>query len=76
MEVSMSRKVLSSAIPPIVLVAAVFWLVYAFRYQRKGASTDAEERKNQEKSTLSFQAVVAFTAVYYLLNRHTEIMMH
>ena len=71
----MPSKLLSSAIPVIVLVAAVYWLFFAFSYQKDGPSVDGEQRTNEDKATLSFQAVVAFTAVYYLLHKHVELML-
>ena len=40
MQLSMPTKVLSSAIPVIVLVAAVYWLVFALSYQKDGPSVD------------------------------------
>lgn len=75
MQLSMPTKILSSSIPVIVLVAAVYWLVFAFAYQRKGPDADSDARTNEDKATLSFQAVVAFTAVYYLLHKHAEMML-
>tara|TARA_Y100000592_G_scaffold34155_1_gene54347 strand:- start:8100 stop:8327 length:228 start_codon:yes stop_codon:yes gene_type:complete len=75
MELSLPTKVLSTAFPVIVLVAAVYWLVFAFSYQNNGPDADSDLRTNNEKATLSFQAVVAFTAVYYLLHKHAELML-
>lgn len=75
MQLSMPTKVLSSSIPVIVLVAAVYWLIFAFAYQKQGPSPDGEQRTNQDKATLSFQAVVAFVAVYYILHRHAELVL-
>ena len=70
----MSLKLASSVIPPVVLVAAIFWLAHAFSYARDGPQADDKGRQKVDKYTLSFQAVVAFTAVYYIMVQHYHMM--
>lgn len=77
----MPLKLASSLIPPVVLIAAIFWLVHAFGYGRDGGYTqagvqqvDSSGRSKQDKYTLSFQAIVAFTAVYYIMVQHYHMM--
>lgn len=77
MELSLplSAKLVVGVLPALVLVSAIFWLVHTLDYAKDGPQTDDKGRTKVDKYTISFQAVVAFTAIYYLLLAHYSVMM-
>lgn len=72
---SVGIKGLLSVFPVGALVAVVFWFVYVGRYSQDGPDPDGEQRRNDEKATIAFQAVVAVAALYFLLHHQTRVMM-
>ena len=66
---------LLSVFPLGALVAVVFWFVYVGRYSADGPNADAEQRTNDEKATIAFQAVVAVAALYFVLHHHSRLLM-
>ena len=71
----LSAKLVVGVLPALVLVSAIFWLVHALDYAKDGPQQDGSGRQKVDKYTISFQAVVAFTAIYYLLITHYGVMM-
>ena len=65
---------LLSVFPLGALVAVVFWFVYVGRYSADGPNADAEQRTNDEKATIAFQAV-AVAALYFVLHHHSRLLM-
>lgn len=68
-------KIVVSILPLAAVVATVYWLVFAFSYEREGPDADSNGKTNQDKATFSFQAVVALIALYFLLHKHTDVLM-
>ena len=71
----LTAKLVVGVLPALVLVSAIFWLVHALDYSKVGNRIDSQQRTKVDKYTISFQAVVAFTAIYYLLLTHYGVMM-
>ena len=71
----MGVKGLLSVFPLGALAAVIAWFVFVGRYARDGTDADSEGRTNNDKATVSFQAVIAVAALYFLLHHHTRVMM-
>jgi hypothetical protein len=73
--VGIGLKGILSLFPVGALVAVIFWFVYVGRYSMDGPDVDDNGRTNKDRATICFQAVVAVSALYYLLHNHTRIML-
>ena len=64
--VNASLSMVALVLPYAVLVAVVFWIVYAAKYSEFGPQQDGKGRTNQERFNMAFQAIVATFIVYFL----------
>jgi mannose/fructose/N-acetylgalactosamine-specific phosphotransferase system component IID len=61
-------KMLFGVLPIAALVAVVFWTVFVFKYEKEDDKSAANPKAQEylDKSTVSFQAVVATILVYFV----------
>ena len=75
MELSQPIRMMFTTVLFGTFAAFVMWFIYVGKYGQEGDKLNEDDKRNSEKATICFQAIVGSVAFYYALHHHLVQML-